>query len=469
MYTRKEKTRILEELWASGLPRATAAARPGWPTRETLRRWEAQADAGELDVRRPARPSHAKHLPYDPRVKAEALRLRSAGVPTRAIRARLGIASRTAISSWERAARDGRLDPRTGRPGRAGDGRGRAVGDGNGRDGRDAEVAELRLQVSVLKELIGDPKALGPGSLSNRRKAELGERLRRERGVSLRWVLTFFRISKSSYEYARAHPLRPGRPDVDVLVREAYDASGGTYGYRRVRAWAAARGEGVPERAARRSMREQGLVARCARTAHARRYSSYAGEVAPAAPNLLLDGHGRHAFRAGAPDRVWVTDLSELAFPAGKLYLSAVVDCFDGFLVGARVARRPRSEVADSSLADACARLATGEHPVTHSDRGVHYRTHSWELICAEFGLVRSMSRKGRCPDNARCEGFFGTLKSEHLYGRDWSDVTLDEAAELVLGWCREYNETRLKAFREGGRTVYDTIAGRRRRLGLAC
>ena len=165
MYTRKEKTRILEELWASGLPRATAAARPGWPTRETLRRWEAQADAGELDVRRPARPSHAKHLPYDPRVKAEALRLRSAGVPTRAIRARLGIASRTAISSWERAARDGRLDPRTGRPGRAGDGRGRAVGDGNGRDGRDAEVAELRLQVSVLKELIGDPKALGPGSL----------------------------------------------------------------------------------------------------------------------------------------------------------------------------------------------------------------------------------------------------------------------------------------------------------------
>ena len=109
------------------------------------------------------------------------------------------------------------------------------------------------------------------------------ERLRRERGVSLRWVLTFFRISKSSYEYARAHPLRPGRPDVDVLVREAYDASGGTYGYRRVRAWAAARGEGVPERAARRSMREQGLVARCARTAHARRCSSYAaGATSPA-------------------------------------------------------------------------------------------------------------------------------------------------------------------------------------------
>ena len=50
MYTREEKTRILEELWASGLPRATAAARPGWPTRETLRRWEAQADAGQLQA-----------------------------------------------------------------------------------------------------------------------------------------------------------------------------------------------------------------------------------------------------------------------------------------------------------------------------------------------------------------------------------------------------------------------------------
>lgn len=468
MFSVDEKARLLEELWASGLTLAAAARLPGMPSRDTLRRWVAQADAGKIPVRRPERPQHVKHAPYEPAVKLEALRLASMGVPTRAIRKRLNIASRDLIRSWERAVRDGRLDPRTGRVILL------------GREGRhgmserddaatDEEVAELRLQVSVLKELIEDPKALGPGSLSNRRKAELGERLRQERGVSLRWVLTFFRISKSSYEYARAHPRRPGRPDLDALVAEAFAAGGGAYGYRRVRELVARHGARVSEKVVRRSMRRQGLVARGSRTAHARRYSSYAGEVAPAPPNLLLGEHGRHDFRAGAPNRVWVTDISEFTVPAGKLYLSSVIDCFDGRLEGDRVSRHPDSRLTDGSLLDACTHLGPGQAPVTHSDRGVHYRSHSWERICSDNGLVRSMSRKGHCPDNARCEGFFGTLKSEHFYGVDWSDVTLDELADDIRAWCREYNGTRLKAFREGGRTVYETIDGRRRRLGLAC
>lgn len=58
------------------------------------------------------------------------------------------------------------------------------------------------------------------------------------------------------------------------------------------------------------------------------------------------------------------------------------------------------------------------------------------------------MSRKGRGPDNARCEGFFGRLKIEFFYGCDWSGVTLDEFADMLdefadmldayLGWCRD-------------------------------
>ena len=71
-------------------------------------------------------------------------------------------------------------------------------------------------------------------------------------------------------------------------------------------------------------------------------------------------------------------------------------------------------------------------------------------------------------PDNAACEGFFGNLKNEFFHGRDWSGWTAEAFMELLDGWMAAYSTVRLKAFREGGRTVYDTIDNRRRRLGLA-
>src|SRR5699024_11682214 len=99
-------------------------------------------------------------------------------------------------------------------------------------------------------------------------------------------------------------------------------------------------------------------------------------------------------------------------------------------------------------------------------DRGWHYRTPDWVRACGEAGVERSMSRKGHSPDNAACEGFFGRLKVEFFHGRDWRGVSAERFAAELAEWIRWYREGRLKAFDEGGRKVYDTIAGRRRRLG---
>ena len=78
------------------------------------------------------------------------------------------------------------------------------------------------------------------------------------------------------------------------------------------------------------------------------------------------------------------------------------------------------------------------------------------------------MSRKGRSPDNAAAEGFFGRLKNEFFYGRDWSGVTAEEFIVRLDAWMRFYRERRLKLFDDGEGKYYDTIDGRRRRLGLA-
>lgn len=59
--------------------------------------------------------------------------------------------------------------------------------------------------------------------------------------------------------------------------------------------------------------------------------------------------------------------------------------------------------------------------------------------------LIRSMSRKGCSPDNAACEGFFGRLKTELFYPRNWQDITIDQFIQIVDSYIRWYNEKRIK------------------------
>lgn len=258
----------------------------------------------------------------------------------------------------------------------------------------------------------------------------------------LKDLLALTRMAKSSYEYAAAALARPEsaeRAGARAAVVRAFGDSGGAYGYRRIAAQT-----GVGEWTVRAIMGEESLVARAAKKK--RRYSSYRGEVSEAPDNLLRDERGKHHFRADAPNELWVTDVTEFRIPAGKSYLSPVIDCFDGMPISWAISTSPSAEMANSSLLGACSQLKEGEHPTGHSDRGCHYRWPGWIGICDEHGIVRSMSRKGCSPDNARAEGFFGRLKIEFFYGRDWSGVALDEFADMLDAYLRWYRDVRLKS-----------------------
>lgn len=115
---------------------------------------------------------------------------------------------------------------------------------------------------------------------------------------------------------------------------------------------------------------------------------------------------------------------------------------------------------------EALACLPAGSAPVVHTDSGACYRTERWKSALAAAGASRSMSRKGTCPDNARAEGFFGTLKQEFLYGREWAGVGREEFEGLLSGYMGWYVGRRPGRFREGGRARYETLAEHRRRLG---
>ena len=59
--------------------------------------------------------------------------------------------------------------------------------------------------------------------------------------------------------------------------------------------------------------------------------------------------------------------------------------------------------------------------------------------------LIRSMSRKGCSPDNAACEGFFGRLKTELFYPRNWQGISIEQFIEMIDSYIRWYNEKRIK------------------------
>ena len=335
-----------------------------------------------------------------------------------------------------------------------------------------AIIGELQMDNAILREVLDVLKAdpgCEPSALTSKEKAVVICNL--DGRFAAKALAARLGIPRSTYYHALASITAPSARDaIAAQVREIFEADGeSARGYRFVKAVLDERlGRHVSEKLVRDSMREQGL--RVVYRAKAGRYSSYAGEVDAAVPNLLLRPDGTHDFRAPRPNARWASDITEFRLPGDgpKVYLSPVIDLFDGKPVGWSISTRPDAELANSSLAAACSTLAPGEAPLVHTDRGGHYRWDGWKGICEAYGLTRSMSRKGRSPDNAAMEGFFGRLKNEFFYGRDWSGVGADAFIALLDAWMRRYSTARLRAFRIGGRTVYDTIDGNRRRLGLA-
>ena len=447
MYSRDEKIRITEAFLESGLTVAHAGRRPGWPSRSLLAKWVDEARRGELPVCVAVPKGHVgerkRHESYSEATKAEAVRLYEMGRRPVDIARLLGIDCSANIYVWWKKAKErGRLWKEPLRP--------RPLDDGGKEEATMArrevppEVAalsEAELENACLRAVLADLKAGGwdPGSISNRKKAELGERLRLETGRALREITAFLRISKSSYEYHRARlglgdALAPLRARITELFRE----NRSRYGYRRI--WAALRGEGVrvSEKVVRRIMREEGLVVRY--EPKVKRWSSYAGET-PGAPENLV---GRD-FRSGLPNFLWLTDITEFNLGAFKCYLSAIIDCFDGKAMSWNISRRPDAALVNDMLDGAVATLSPGEHPVIHSDRGAHYRWPGWISRCDATGLIRSMSAKGCTPDNAACEGFFGRLKNEFFYHRRWDVVTYGQFVDMLNAYIEWYNCSRIK------------------------
>lgn len=301
------------------------------------------------------------------------------------------------------------------------------------------DVHHLAMQKDILvkcAELLKKEPGVNPEKLSNRDKALVIDALRPV--YRLAQLLKAFQISKSSYCYqANALRRQDKHEEHRRQIKDFFQHNYRCYGYRRIKACLTHIGIVLSEKVVRRLMREEGLQVHCSRR---RKYSSYRGEISPEVPNVIARN-----FHASAPNQKWLTDITEFALPDGKVYLSPIIDCYDGMPVSWSVGTSPSAELVNSMLQKGLATLKPGEAPIIHSDRGCHYRWPEWIQVVEKFGLTRSMSKKGCSPDNAACEGFFGRMKNEMFYGRSWIGTTASEFIRQIEAYMKWYAEERIK------------------------
>jgi putative transposase len=302
------------------------------------------------------------------------------------------------------------------------------------------DVRQLQLEHDLLKkanELLKKGLGVDLQILSNREKTQLVDALRNIYRVPE--LLAQLGLARSSYFY---HRIRVGLADKYVAIRrsmtEIFESNHRCYGYRRLQASLARQSVTISEKVVQRLMKQEQLVVARPRR---KRFGSYMGEISPAPENII-----NRDFHANAPNVKWLTDITEFQIPAGKVYLSPIIDCFDGMVVSWSIGTQPDAGLVNTMLDAAIVTVTeVEERPIVHSDRGAHYRWPGWLTRISEAKLVRSMSRKGCSQDNAACEGFFGRLKNELFYPRDWKAMTIEQfvgEVDAYIGW---YSEKRIK------------------------
>jgi putative transposase len=151
-------------------------------------------------------------------------------------------------------------------------------------------------------------------------------------------------------------------------------------------------------------------------------------------------------FTADAPNRLWLTDITEHRTDEGKLYLCAIKDAWSKRIVGYSIDSRMKSRLAVSALNNAVARrrldAMTTAGCIVHSDRGSQFRARKMQQALSRHAMVGSMGQVGSAADNAAMESFFSLLQRNVLDRRRWS--TRDELRIAIVTWIeRTYHRRR--------------------------
>lgn len=146
-------------------------------------------------------------------------------------------------------------------------------------------------------------------------------------------------------------------------------------------------------------------------------------------------------FHAEEPLTKCVTDITEIKASDGKLYVSAVFDCFDSSVVGLAMDTNMKAPLCVQTLENTFNAYPGIRGAIIHSDRGSQYTSQLYRDAVRQYGIQQSMnSAGGRCHDNARCESMWARMKSELLYDRyDTEKMTTEELRAIIWRYFISY------------------------------
>ena len=254
-------------------------------------------------------------------------------------------------------------------------------------------------------------------------------------------------VARSGYYEWRKQPLSAQKmADLLLLmhIRDIFAESRNTYGSCRVQAVLAEQGLRGSRKRVARLMQADNLKPKTVRPFKV--VTTDSKHNLPVAPNRL-----NQQFRAEQFDKTWVTDITYVPTAEGWLYLAVVLDLYSRRIVGWAMSESLHRQLVIDALQMALTTRQPAPGLLHHSDRGSQYASDDYQALLTKAEMIGSMSRKGNCDDNAPVESFFGTLKTELVFHRQyatWAEARLDifEYIEIFYNRIRRHSALGFKS-----------------------
>ena len=221
-----------------------------------------------------------------------------------------------------------------------------------------------------------------------------------------------------------------------LLIKEIFDESKGTYGYRRICEGLLIKyGVIFNHKKVQRIMNKYSIKPNYIKR---RRYPKYKRIESNVKPDLV-----KRNFNPEKENQIWTTDITYLIFKEKRAYLSTILDLYNRKVVAYKISKHNNLNIVIDTLNEALAKRKDVHGLIIHSDQGFQYTSYEYKAICESNGIQISMSRKGTPIDDSPMESFHGILKKETLYNNNIT--SLQEYIALVENWIEFYNTIRLK------------------------
>ena len=222
-----------------------------------------------------------------------------------------------------------------------------------------------------------------------------------------------------------------------ILMKEIFDDSKRTYGYRRICEDLTAKyGVIFNHKKVARIMRKYNLKPEYIK--RIRPNYSYKRIEENVQPNII-----NRKFNTKGINQIWCTDITYLIFNNQRRYLSTIIDLYDRKVVAYKISKFNNNKLVMDTLNEAIVKRKDVHGLIIHSDQGFQYTSFEYKAICSSNGITISMSRKGTPIDDSPIESWHGLLKKETLYNNNITSI--EHYVQIVEEWIEFYNTKRLK------------------------